>query len=127
MFPGVWRILAVLALGGALIMSVRGEEPTETPTPRKEPEPAPAPTPKPIEPMLTPIARPSEMNAPGTIAPIEFLTPGGLRSPTDVVAPTRPTAPIERERGGLNFESVNLHPGFAYDLTYTDNSLRTDT
>jgi hypothetical protein len=128
MFPGVRQILrALLLLCGALLISARAEEPTKTPTPAQEPEPLPAPTAKPIEPMPPPSARPAEINAPGTIAPIEFLTPGGLRSPTDVVAPTKPTAPIERERGGLNFESVNLHPGFAYDLTYTDNSRRTTT
>jgi hypothetical protein len=123
--------VSLLAIAAAEETPEKPETPEtpETPTPKAvpEPEPTPAPFPKPIAPLPPPNATPAEMNAPGTVNPSQYLTPGGLRSPTDVVAPTRPQTISEQERGGLNFDRVNIHPGLAYDLTFTDNSLRTAT
>ena len=96
-----------------------------------------SPTPKPLVPksaednvppaaQFEPPPAPRTVNAPGSIYQLDYLTPGGLRAPADLVAPAPKPLPSGNDHG-LNFERVRLYPGFAYDLTFTDNSLRTQT
>ena len=87
------------------------------------PRPTP-PTPSAPEVSITPAPRTA--NAPGSVYQLEFLTPGGLRSPSDLVITAPKPLPTSPEHG-FNFGAVKIYPGMSYDLTYTDNSLRTET
>jgi hypothetical protein len=102
------------------------EAPEETPTTPKPVVPKSATENAPAESQFQPPQAPRTVNAPGSIYQLDYLTPGGLRAPADLVAPAPKPIPSGNDHG-LNFERVRIFPGFAYDLTFTDNSLRTET